>query len=503
MVGLLALQACTVAEDAGVNDTESSTPDPQSDDSTTAAQSGGGVTGGPDSSSGLGSTGGESGGQTTGGSLCVVDVCATRAPVDFEFFVGQYLIELPDGRLAFMSSDTTTNSLSIGVTDGTAEGTIFTNTGLSFGPNGPVLWQGDLVAVWNPTNDASAPAVFRSIDPVTGNSEILTPEDEVAQAEQMLVAADGIVLKTDDGVYVTDGTPAGTTRMFDTTLGESNLRAGQLYPFGDGVAFVITETGGAATIYGSTGAGGPEVLATVNEPEVGFPPAAGATAVTADGELWLHRSLGYQAHEIWRVGPNTPFAVVGAPSVAQGGSRIPYGWTLSGSNLFFAFSPPDPAVIGTRPYLSDGTSAGTVELWGPPDTSHHFNEGLNGARTLISDGAGNIWFRATHPDDGARDWLWRADRSSAEPVDLQSLGPEPDGAQAQQFGASSPLHVVDGLVYAPGYPYVIEIGETSHRRIGAAENARSELRDVHVVTHTADRVWFGDRTGLYSIERGP
>jgi ELWxxDGT repeat protein len=244
----------------------------------------------------------------------------------------------------------------------------------------------------------------------------LAPGSDSFAADGFTAIGDDVYFDGTDGVYVSDGTTAGTHRV--AAFSDSHPKG--FVAFGGRVWFTA-DTAGGDGLYKTDGtAAGTSLVKTIN-------PAKGAGAVNdlvvddlvvdgstlffqADGgtghgiELWSSDGTAAGTHELKDINPN--------------GNSMPALGTVFGNDIYFVAD--DGGTSGYELWVSDGTAAGThlvVDL----------RPGSAGSFPGLPDSDGStLWFTAT-PDDTYVPRSYISDGTAAG-TRLQAFAGEDDGA---------------------------------------------------------------------------
>jgi len=423
------------------------------------------------------------------------DICAAPATdLALSFTVGEgqgMLVALDDQRVFFVAGESTRQV--VGVTDGTAVGTTVLYRDAAPWPVDGVEYDGRVIARWDRDRLGNA---FYAVDPDSGAATALTPLG--SEPLRSFVGSDGLVLRTEDAVYTSDGTPAGTQILFATSPEDVDFQTGDLCGFGSRAAlFVLDETNDNVALYTSTGAGPAELLGSL--PTSGsFAPLCTHTTTMQDGSFWFYRQVGAQ-REIWSAAVGQPPMAVFAPAVLQGGNETPTDFAGSGPSLFFRYRPAGES--GFRLFRTDGTERGTSQVWSPTNAGDTVI-GSGGAAlarptNVLSDGDTGVWFRATHPRSGLA-VLWHHNGDFAAPVET---GLSADSPSASQYNGSAPMAVFEQRLYAGGSPHTVEIEDTEMRRFGLLGTDGTRSDGLNFFAKSGVRVWLGMVDGLYYSDR--
>ncbi len=386
-------------------------------------------------------------------------------------------------------------SVSMGVTDGTPSGTTLLAEDISAQrfPTEAILVNGRVVAEWNKDGEGLR---FFSIDPATGMDEPITPMGDLPRSAA--VGSGGALLRTEDGLWFTDGTAAGTAPLLATT-GALDFKTSDPARWGDR-AVVVVEDENAGTISLRVTSNGATLANLGALPGTYAPPFANQFATMQDGSLWFYWS-GDGANEIWRATSAGTVTRLVAPTLLQPAAGSPADFAASGSYLYYrrlSLSAGAQAL-----YRTDGTEAGTVEVWAPASGESGVVDGVSSSTSqdegnLVGDGQGGVWFRAEDADSG-RKVLYFADGTSAAPVDVPA---PPDGVPEQEHNGSGLMTLLGGRLYASGFPYAVEVEGSTYRRIGNASDVNGYSRSVDKLVATGNRIWVGGE-GLYYLDRLP
>ncbi|WP_313914266.1 hypothetical protein [Tahibacter sp.] len=154
-------------------------------------------------------------------------------------------------------------------------------------------------------------------------------------------------------IYISDGTAAGTRRLFSSSSGQVPSTAQSVYPVGD--AIVLASSGDATRIVLADGN-----VSTITPTSLNFYDSAllgdvriGGGSTFAEREVWLSDGTAAgtrRLHDIW---PET-----------QGGLSGVESWTAIGDTLYFTpgRSPDGSGVVRSAVWRTDGTEAGTQPL---------------------------------------------------------------------------------------------------------------------------------------------
>ncbi len=287
--------------------------------------------------------------------------------------------------------------------------------------------------------------LWRTDGTPTGTSlvlDLMPGADSSGPAELTLFAGACYFTATDPSggreLWRTDGTAAGTMQVVDLRAGADGSQPAKLTVFQNRLWFRADDGLTGSELWSTDGtAAGTTLLADLRPGVAGSSPSD----LTADGsrlsflarpasatELYVTDGTSAGLTSLSNLGGNRPPLTGGAPFRADGGT------------LFFTVQ--DYFGIGTEPWASDGTSAGTIPLGdlypgrGDARIAEFFVE------------AGTAWFGADDGLDGLE--LWRSDGTTAGTQKLVSL--EPGGTGSDPRGFARLPGTAPGFVFFAGSP---------------------------------------------------
>ena len=187
-------------------------------------------------------------------------------------------------------------------------------------------------------------------------------------------------------LWRTDGTPAGTTMVADLRPGAADADIHYVTAFGERVLFVHDDT-----LWMSDGTpGGTGAVATGSAAPY-FPYDLVATPTLA---VFAAEDSGHSGeYTVWR-SDGTEGGIFPLTGIAGGDVRSPFGFAWSGDRAYFSAY---PAGSGPAAYTTDGTVAGTVALTGPDVEADTYSF------AALPGGGGA--FQGNDPDAGYELWV--------------------------------------------------------------------------------------------------
>jgi ELWxxDGT repeat protein len=333
-------------------------------------------------------------------------------------------------------------------TDGTAAGTtlvrdINPNAGALKVPprlvdlEGRLLFKADDgthgLELWKSDGTTAGTTLVKDIWPGANQS---IPHDLLAVGGLLLFGAnEGSAGGTGDELWKSDGTTAGTTLVKDIWPGANSSGPWGLTLF-NGIAFFRAQTApaGGPELWKSDGTtDGTRLVRDIAPGPNGSDPGPFAVAGTA---LYFGANDGPTGQELWRTdGTLSGTARVkdirpGAASGLNADLDLQHLVALGNRVIFTA----DDGTTGAEPWVSDGTSGGTIllkDIRGGPDSSGFLADGA-----VLGD---TLFFGA---DDGVHgSELWKTDGTPTGTVLVKDIDPGPSDSGPDSFKA------VDGRMY--------------------------------------------------------
>ena len=350
----------------------------------------------------------------------------SSAPEDFVVVQGR----------VFFSADDGLRGRELWVTDGTAAGTRIVHDFAAGSADGlrqrgrarVTPWRGGVLFFADSPTAGNEPHWSDGTADGTRLVADLTPGVEDSSGNGFAPLGADVVIATSAGIWRSDGTSSGTTRIQGPVQPEHLVAAGGAVWFAAGDASAGREpwrsdgtpggTARVADLLPGAGSSVPRAIATDGAQVF----VAVATGASGGGELWRFDAS--------QAGPGTRLATLGV------GTPQTYAQTFRtlGSRLLFLRRDP---VAGVELHVTDGTVAGTTVLL---DCNPGSADGEPAAVTTIGNRA---WFFARDGAGSGRA-LWHTDGTLGGTARIAGLAPVPSAASA--FDPEAACAMVAGLV---------------------------------------------------------
>jgi ELWxxDGT repeat protein len=288
------------------------------------------------------------------------------------------------------------------VSDGTEAGTKFLfdpDGGITGWPSGPRAWATVGDTLYFGSKYYLLDRLYRTNG--TGAGTQLVAEGVTSNGATALGAR---VLFSNQELWVSDGTAAGTALLKDIWPGSASSSPQELTRLGNTILFTADDGTAGRELWRSDGTAAGTVL--VKDIRPGVAASSPHSLTVAGGYVYFVANDGTSGDELWKSDGTAAGTVRVKDINASASAAGPQNLTAVGSTLFFTV---DSGYIGNELWKSDGTDAGTVLV-------KDINPGSYGSypAELTAVGA-TLFFRATSAAGGNPE-LWKSDGTAAGTV---------------------------------------------------------------------------------------